>query len=90
MEIRDIIEKKIREAGITKSEVASRMGIASQNLNSMMSTPTWQTLKRIASALGLSVSELVRDETEEQSNDELGTTYINCPHCGKEIRIKAE
>ena len=91
MEIREIIENKIKAAGITKTEVANRMGIASQNLNSMMSNPTWPTLKRIAAALNMSVSDLVSEETEEdKQEEEFERTTIICPYCGKPIKFIKE
>ena len=37
----------------------------------------------LADIIGVSVSELVADESEKQ-------TYIVCPHCGERIKISVE
>ena len=48
--------------------------------------PTIDTLKDLAKVLGVSLSELVADE-----NDQQGASIV-CPHCGKpiELEIKAK
>ena len=86
MDIRSVIEAKIKAAGLKKNEVAKRAGIIPTNLNGMITTPTWATLERIAAALGLSVSELVRDDqTSEAPTNPAGGPV--CPRCGAPLVI---
>ena len=86
MDIRSVIEVKIKAAGLKKNEVAKRAGIIPTNLNGMIMTPTWATLERIAAALGLSVSELVRDDqTAEAPTNPAGVSV--CPRCGAPLVI---
>ena len=86
MDIRTVIEAKIKAAGLKKNEVAKRAGIIPTNLNGMITTPTWATLERIAAALGLTVSELVRDDqTAEAPTTRAGVPV--CPRCGAPLVI---
>lgn len=82
MDIKKIIEERIKEHGISKKEFAERMGIHPANLNSMIMSPSFPTLTKIAETLGISVSELVSDETDSR------TSTLRCPHCGKEIQVE--
>lgn len=83
MDIKDIIEEKINRNGLTKKVVAERMGIASQNLNSMITSPSWPTLERLAAALEMPIPQLI----SEQGDQEPITPTIVCPHCGMSIPI---
>ena len=83
MDIKKIIEKRIKEHGYTKKEFSNKMGILPSNLNSMISNPSFPTLTRIATTLEITVSELVRDENDTQ-------TTITCPYCGKDIQIEVK
>ena len=82
------IKQRIKEAGMTVSEVAARMprpdggvGIAQASLSAIINcNPTINKLKDIADILGISLSELVKDESSL-------TQRIHCPYCGKSIRI---
>ncbi len=84
MDIKKIIETRIKEFGYTKKEFSNKMGILPSNLNSMISNPSFPTLIRVATTLGLTVSELVRDENDTRK------TSVTCPHCGKEIQIEVK
>ena len=86
MSIREIIEGKIKAAGLTKRETAARAGIHSGNINSMITAPSWPTLERLAAVLGLSVSDLVRDDqTAEPPTNPAGVPV--CPRCGAPLVI---
>lgn len=83
--IRSIIEMKIAMAGITKKEAAERMGIIPNNINAMIESPSWPTLQKLSSALGIPVSELVADNP-----DSIIEPQQHCPYCGHELSIKVE
>ena len=85
MEIREIIELKIKEANLTKKDVAERMGIIPNNINAMISNPSWPTLKKLAEAIGITISELVSDNP-----DKIIEPQQKCPYCGHELNIKVE
>lgn len=92
MDIRKTIEEKLRAAGMTKRELCNRCGIQhANNINTMLDKPSWPTLEKIAAALGVTVSELVRDGQEEKKSDERpDVPEITCPRCGAQIRLKVE
>lgn len=84
------IKEQIQRRGFTISQVAALMinkngekGITQSSLSQIINgNPSLDKLKEIASIIGISVSELLQDET---------THIIICPHCGKKIKIeKAE
>lgn len=77
------IKKAIKESGFTISKVAERLGIAQPSLTAQLinGTMSLSRAKEIADILGVSLSELVADE-----NDQQGVSLI-CPHCGKPITL---
>ena len=78
------IKEVIKEKGMTITELADKMGINRVNLSNMVNgNPTVETLNKIAGALEVPVTELF-----EQPKS--GTASPTCPHCGKNINIKAE
>ena len=78
MNIKDVI----KIYGLTSKVVADRMGITpiglSQHING---NPSVEVLERIASAIGCGVGEFF----EQPAID-----IINCPYCGKKIKISKE
>lgn len=78
------IKEVIKENGTTITELADKMGINRVNLSNMINgNPTYETLEKIAAALGVNISELF----DQPKNNTAG---ITCPHCGKNINIKVE
>lgn len=78
------IKEVIKENGTTITELADKMGINRVNLSNMVNgNPTYETLEKIATALGVNITELF----DQPKNN---TTGITCPHCGKNINIKVE
>lgn len=77
------IKKAIKESGFTISKVAERLGIAQPSLTAQLinGTMSLSRAKEIADIIGVSLSELVADE-----NDQQGTSLV-CPHCGKPITL---
>lgn len=79
--IRDILEMKIVLAGMSKRDFAKAIGRTAGSLNDLLSSPSWPSLEKMASVLGISVSELVSD------GDQPRHTTV-CPHCGHELTIE--
>lgn len=77
------IKKAIKESGFTISKVAERLGIAQPSLTAQLinGTMSLSRAKEIADIIGISLSELVADE-----NDQQGISLV-CPHCGKPITL---
>lgn len=81
------IKKAIKESGFTISKVAEKLGIAQPSLTAQLinGTMSLSRAKEIADIIGVSLSELVADENEQQ-----GGASIVCPHCGKPIEISVK
>lgn len=85
------IKKVIQSKGFTLASVAKQMqgksgkekGVSLSTLSQIISggNPSYLKLQEIANIIGVSVSELVADETEGKE------TFIICPHCGEKIKI---
>lgn len=77
------IKKAIKESGFTISKVAEKLGIAQPSLTAQLinGTMSLSRAKEIADIIGVSLSELVADENEQQ-----GASLI-CPYCGKPITL---
>ena len=85
MDIKTIIETKIKDANLTKKEVAERMGIIPNNINAMLTNPSWPTLEKLSTALGIPVSKLVADAPASHIEPQM-----HCPYCGHDLNIKVE
>lgn len=71
----------MKEKGIGVQELADKLGVSRQTLSKQLhGNILVDTAQTIADALEVPISELF----EERSQG------IICPHCGKEIKIKAE
>ena len=81
------IKKKIQQRGMTLAQVAEKMGIAAPTLSAICSNrnPKFNSLEKIADALGISVSELVSDSDHQSSHAE-----IECPYCHRKIIIETK
>lgn len=84
------IAKRIKERGMKLEDVASRLtnnrgtiGISQPSMSSLINgNPSYSRLKEIADILGITVSELVADDTEEM--------VVTVPKDVKTIKIKIE
>lgn len=77
------IKDVCKEKGITQKQLSELSGIAEVSLSkSINGNPTIETLEKIATALGVDITELF-STTKNNST-------ITCPHCGKPITIKIE
>lgn len=89
------IKKVISERGWTLERLASQMlntrkdppelGVSQATVSQIVNgNPTIDKLKEIAKIMGISVSELLREDDEDSQ------ATIRCPHCGKSITLKTE
>lgn len=76
------IKDVIKEKGYTITSLAEKLGIARESLSRMVVSPSYPTLEKIASALGVPIWQLFASKEEVQGDV--------CPHCGMPIKIKIE
>lgn len=90
MDLKSRIKLAIKRQGFTLEQVASKMkrpdgsvGLAQSALSQMLANgnPSYNKLEEIAGIIGLSVSELVKDQSDNK---------IICPYCGKPIIFTKE
>lgn len=85
------IKELIKEKGFTQKEFADKLGMTTVGLSQILSgKPSYTTLEKIASALGVEVWELLVSKEEITGKQEAKSPTIICPNCGKEITIKVE
>ncbi len=78
------IKKKIKERGWTLEKVGKEIGVTKSGMTQAVSgNPTIKTLEAIAGVLGITVSELLHDESTPSGG-------LVCPHCGKAIHIEVK
>lgn len=80
------IKEVIKEKKFTVVALAGAIGITQPNMSNIVngkSTPSLETLEKIATALGVEIVELFNSPKSSVGS-------ITCPHCGKPITIKAE
>ncbi len=80
------IKEVLKEKKITVVSLANSVGMAQPSMSNIVngkSTPSLETLDKIADAIGVPVTDLF----EQPKKDSLSLT---CPHCGKNINIKVE
>jgi len=78
------VKEICKEKGITIQELADNMEMKRESLSRAINgNPTLETLEKIATALGVNITELF----DQPKNNTAG---ITCPHCGKNINIKIE
>lgn len=78
------VKEICKERGLLFKELAESLNITDVGLRKQVQgNPTLETLERIATALGVPVTELFEQPTTSGTN-------VTCPHCGKSINIKVE
>ena len=86
MNIKKVINKKGWSVSALAAEMPNRDGTKGIKQSSMSriinGNPTIDTLKDLAKIIGVSLSELVADDNDQQS------TSLTCPHCGKLLNIE--
>lgn len=65
MDIKVRIEDVISQKGLTKKEVAERMGKFNQAFNSLITNPKWDTIELVAQAIGITTEELLFGEIKK-------------------------
>lgn len=77
------IKELLKEKGITISDLADKIGTAQTSLSRALGengNPTYETLNKISKALGVSVIDLFKSDTNT----------ITCPKCGTKFKMLEE
>lgn len=83
MDIKELIENKMDDMRISRAEVCRRLKIAPQGWAKKLTDPKWSTIESVCEALNIKPIELFQPKEETSS-------LIECPHCHKVIKLKAE
>ncbi len=72
------VKEICKEQNMTLADLAGKMQITASALSQNLKKPSFDTLEKLASALGVEVVEL------------FASNKVNavCPHCGKELHIE--
>ena len=79
------IKNLIKEKGFTQEQFAQKIGVTRMSLVKTLSgNPSYETLQRIAEALGVEMWELFASKEEVMKQNK---NTIPCPYCGKPIDV---
>ena len=82
------IKNLIKEKGFTQEQLAQKMGVTRMSLVKTLSgNPSYETLQRIAEALGVEMWELFASKEEIVNKDK---NIICCPKCGARFELKED
>lgn len=82
------IKNLIKENGFTQEQFAQKMGVTRMSLVKTLSgNPSYETLQRIAEALGVEMWELFASKEEIVNKDK---NIICCPKCGARFELKED
>ena len=86
MSIKDVIQKHgwtLDKIGAQMTNKNGEKGISHSSVSQIINgNPTLSKLQEMASIMGISVSELVADEVEQDK------TRITCPKCGARFKLE--
>lgn len=96
MTIKSNLEFILKAKGMTQAQLAATMGFTAQNLSYLMKgNITLDKMEKIARTLGVAVSDLVADPPLSArrafyQKGEPTHAEIDCPACGKHLKITLE
>lgn len=80
------IKEICKEKGITLNALAEKIGVSQPSISGLATgkqKPSFDTLEKLAEALEVPFTELFEQPKSDAAS-------LTCPHCGKNINIKAE
>lgn len=87
------IKEVLKEKHLTQQELADKMGVSLSAVKQMLNADslTTATLEKIATALNVPTWHFLINPADIMPNQALITNgvVINCPHCGKTLKISA-
>lgn len=80
------IKEVIKEKGLTITSLADKLGIARESLSRMIVSPSYPTLKKIATALDVPMWQLFASPEDVKGEEDKNT--IICPKCGTKFKME--
>lgn len=87
------ISDLIKERGFTHAQVAEAIGTSPKSLPNLIAPNrniTVNTLRKIANAIGCSITDFFTDEAQPsgtQTAADGAVPIITCPHCGHQVKV---
>lgn len=87
------VKRVIKERGFTLTQVSELTGIHVKTLPAMISpnrNVTVNTLRKVAEAIGCSITDFFADEAQPSSTPTISdgaVPIITCPHCGHQVKV---
>lgn len=91
-EVKDVIKQVVKKNGWTTEALSVEMtnrkgekGITQSSVSQLLNgNPTLDKLVEIANIIGVSLSELVADESDQSRHE------VICPHCGGKVEFSVQ
>ena len=92
IDFRESVKRVCKQQGQTQKSLAKKMGISESSLNVSLgrSNPRLSTLIAVASALGVTVADLVSEQPLQDAKPDTPVrevSYLRCPCCGEKIEL---
>lgn len=83
------IKELIKQKGLTQKEFAEKLGMTTVGLSQILAgKPSYTTMEKIASTLGVEMWELLVSPEEIVSSYSINSGTITCPKCGEIIHVE--
>ncbi len=83
------IKELIKQKGLTQKEFAEKLGMTTVGLSQILAgKPSYTTMEKIASTLGVEVWELLVSPEEIIKSCSVNSGTITCPKCGNVIHVE--
>lgn len=84
------IKEAVKESGMTITEVCRKMQVSRSTFYGFAEgNPSFETLRKIADALGCSIFNLIEDDGKTHVRTIVQRTpVVVCPRCGEEIELR--
>lgn len=81
------IKRALDTKGLTIKELSERLSITYNGARLLVtSAQTLASLEKVASAIGIDITDLFFDESEDNKQEYKSVSFV-CPHCGKSITL---
>lgn len=77
------IKELCKEKGINLADLATKIGTSQASISRIITgngNPTMDTMERISKALDVSISELIKEDTDKNT--------LTCPKCGTKFKME--
>lgn len=77
------IKELCKEKGINLADLATKIGTSQASISRIITgngNPTMDTMERISKALDVSISDLIKEDTDKNT--------LTCPKCGTKFKME--